>query len=123
MQTLKRFIVSSIVALVVTGTAHAVMLITPPLVPLGDVNFECQIINVSTAPLSVRMQVWGGSNNLISDSGVFTLNPGMSGGTGAVTNDLPRYCKFIVGGTKQAVRASAYLVDPSVGSISVVAAE
>ncbi len=123
MLTMKRFIAGWVVVLAVTGTAHAVTLITPPLVPLGDNNFECQIINVSTEALSVRMQVWGGSNNLISDSGVFTLNPGLGGIAGASTTDLPRYCKFIVDGMKRAVRASAYLVDPSVGSISVVVAE
>lgn len=122
MHTMKMFVVTTVIVLAATGPAYPATLITPPLVPLGEVTFACEVVNVSNTTRNIRIQIWGGSNNRILDA-FFTLDPRMTALTGAFSADQPRYCEITVNGKKRSIRASAYLFDPGVGSISVVAAE
>ena len=88
-----------------------VSLFTPPLDPGGTESrvLECHILNASDDVVVVRIQVLSvnDDNRLIRETVDFPLRPFQTSLIAATGLEAPRFCRFIVHGPKNAVRASA----------------
>jgi hypothetical protein len=111
--SLRTTLTIAVLTLVLSGTAHAAVLFTPPLDAGGtsDKVLECHIVNVHHTTSTVRIQVLDINGNTIRDTGTFPLLPGQASLTAGDGLEAPWYCKFTVSGTgttaADKVRASA----------------
>jgi hypothetical protein len=97
-------------------------LTTPPLVPNGNTQMDCYIINVGKKPRFVTIDVRTRTGDVVASwNGV--LNPDEEAVAIAQAAALPRSCRFIVEGQAKDFRASGLVVLPGTGSISALAAQ
>src|SRR5690349_18690530 len=95
---------------------------TPPLVPDGNSQMDCYIINVSKKPRYVVIDALDRPGTVVATwTGV--LNPGTEAVAIAKAIEGPRSCRFEVEGQAKDFRASGLVVVPGVGSISALAAQ
>lgn len=118
----RRLSLSALVsALALTGVAHAATLVSPPLVPEGNNFLDCYLVNVSDSPRAVIIQVFSREGTVIEEVET-TLDPGEEDVARATSPEQPRYCKFIVDGTRQEFRASILVRKNGVGALSALPA-
>jgi hypothetical protein len=103
------------------GGAHAATLVSPPLVPEGNNFLDCYLVNVSPEPRAVIIQVFSREGTVIEEVET-TLGPGQEDVARATAPELPRYCKFIVDGTRQEFRGSILVRKNGVGALSALPA-
>lgn len=103
-------------------TAHATTLFTPPLVPDGDNQLDCDLLNVSGQTRSATIQVLT-REGVVLESVDVTLHPGTEAVASVLADEQPRYCKFAVEGNKLHFRGSIVVRQPGVGSVSALSAE
>src|SRR5262245_48658249 len=104
------------------GTAQAATLFTPPLVPEGDNQLDCYLVNVSEKTRAATIQALDATGRVLKEVPV-TLAPGAELVATVEADAKPRYCKFIVDGPRAAFRASVLVRDDGGGSISALAAQ
>src|SRR5262249_40664067 len=103
-------------------TYNTTTLQTPPLVPDGNSQMDCYIINVSKRPRYVTIDALDRPGTVVATwNGV--LNPGTEAVAIAKAIEGPRSCRFEVEGQAKDFRASGLVVVPGVGSISALAAQ
>ena len=108
-------------ALAVVGGANAATLVSPPLVPEGTNFLDCYLVNVGTKPRAVTIQVFSREGVAVTTVET-TLDPGEEDVARAQSDQLPRYCKFIVKGSAKEFRASILVRQDGVGAISALPA-
>ena len=104
------------------GPSNTTTLSTPPLVPLGQSQLDCYIINVSHAARWVSIEALDKQGAVVA-SWSEVLSPDHEAVAIAAASDGPRSCRFVVEGLGKHFRASALVVSPTVGSISALPAE
>ena len=97
-------------------------LFTPPLVPDGNNQLDCYIINVSNKPRFVFIEALTKQGDVVAHWRE-NLAPGHEAVAIANAADGPRSCRFAVEGAGKHFRASGLVVMPGVGSISALTAE
>jgi hypothetical protein len=100
-------------------------LATPPLVPDGNSQLDCYIINVSKKDRYVTIEALDRAGE-VKASWEGSLEPGTE--AVAIAKALPapagpRSCRFVVEGQAKDFRASGLVVVPGLGSISALAAQ
>jgi hypothetical protein len=120
-RTLTLFLLLGLVLM--AGVAQAVTLFTPPLFPDGDSQIDCYLVNVSNEVRHVTIEVLNRDGELVREPVVVVLYPGTEEVASAPASDKPRYCKFVVDGTRSNVRASILVRKPGIGSISALSAQ
>ncbi len=113
---------SLLVLILATGIAQAATLFTPPLVPEGENQLDCYLVNVSNKTRAARIESLNRMGDLKGFADVI-LNPGEERVVTVPASDEPRYCRFIVEGGRAQYRASVLVRDPNAGSISALPAE
>ena len=122
------FTVALLLGLVLlTGATHeergrTATLFTPPLVPEGENQLDCYLVNVSNKLREATIQVLNRDGEVLLSVDV-ALNPGAEEVATVVANELPRYCKLVVDGGKNHFRASILVRKDGDGSISALSAE
>jgi hypothetical protein len=102
--------------------SYTTTLATPPLVPDGNAQLDCYIINVGKKPRFVTIDALTRTGVVVASwSGV--INPETEEVAVAKATDQPRSCRFVVEGPAKDFRASGLVVAPGVGSISALAAQ
>ena len=96
---------------------------TPPLFPDGESQIDCYLVNVSNEVRHVTIEVLNRDGELVREPVVVALYPGTEEVASAPASDKPRYCKFVVDGTRSNVRASILVRKPGIGSISALSAQ
>jgi len=104
------------------GAIHAATLFTPPLVPGGDNQLDCYLVNVSDTLRKATIEVLNRDGEVLKSVDV-ELYPGAEEVATVEADELPRYCKFVVDGDKDQFRASILVRKDSDGSISALSAE
>jgi hypothetical protein len=79
------------------GATHAVTLFTPPLVPEGENQLDCYLINVSDELRKATIEVLNRNGEVLKSVDV-ALYPGTEEVATVEADELPRYCKFVVDG-------------------------
>ena len=102
-------------------SAHAAVLVSPPLVPDGDNVLDCYLVNVGQKTRTVVIDVFARDGSVI-ESVATTLGPGEEDVARAEADQLPRYCRFTVTGPKSEYRASILIRQTGVGAISALPA-
>ena len=110
-------------AAALSGVAQAATLYTPPLVPQGGRDLNCNVVNVSATAKTLRIQLLNLSGGIVKDSNDIVLAPGEVGFDFADGSEGPLYCKFTVNGAKTTVRTSSCVFEAGVGCIAVVQGE
>jgi hypothetical protein len=106
----------------VAGSTHAATLFTPALVPLGDNQLDCYLVNVSDQVREATIEVRNRDGEVLKSVDV-TLSPGAEDVATVEASEAPRYCKFVVDGGKNHFRASILVRKDGEGSISALSAE
>jgi hypothetical protein len=119
-------LLGSLAPTLVAGAAPApeptTTLFSPPLVPGGKNVLDCYLVNVSDKTRAVKITA-------LTKEGVVVatfdgkLKPGQENVAKIDASKSPRYCKFVVEGTRSDFRASILVVQEGVGSISALSAE
>lgn len=113
--------------LLLAGAAESATLFTPPLVPDGNNVLDCYLSNISTKTRQVTIHVFNRLGEDVVEPVSAMLNPGEERvATAAASDDpseAPRYCKFVVEGSRTDYRGSALVRKEGEGSISAIAAE
>jgi len=104
------------------GAAHTATLFTPPLVPDGENQLDCYLVNVSDKRREATIEVLNRDGAVLKSVDVM-LDPGAHAVATALANELPRYCEFIVEGGRSHFRASILVRQLGAGSISALPAE
>jgi hypothetical protein len=104
------------------GAAHTATLSTPPLVPDGENELDCYLVNVSDKRREATIEVLNRDGAVLKSVDVM-LDPGAHAMATALANELPRYCEFTVEGGRPYFRASILVRQPGTGSISALPAE
>jgi hypothetical protein len=117
----KRILMSVLFSMLAATAGQAATLVSPPLVAEGKSFLDCYLVNVSDEPRAVRIEVFSREGEVIEFVET-TLEPGEEDVARATAPELPRYCKFIVDGTRADFRASILVRRPGVGSISALPA-
>jgi hypothetical protein len=117
----KRILMSVLFSMLAATAGQAATLVSPPLVPEGKSFLDCYLVNVSDEPRDVRIEVFSREGEVIQFVET-TLEPGEEDVARATSPELPRYCKFIVDGTRAEFRASILVRRPGIGSISALSA-
>lgn len=101
----RRFLLASVLPVVLAEAAYAATIFTPPVIPDDDGTFFCLVTNVSAKTLDIQIDV-------------FDMNGGTSGHFGFVTPPLAtraalghgasgdRFCQVTVDGGRNTIRAS-----------------
>jgi hypothetical protein len=112
MSLTRRFLVTSVLPVVLAEAAYAATISTPPVIPDDNGTFFCLVTNVSAKTLDVQIDV-------------FDVNGGTSGHFGFITPPLAtraalghgasgdRFCQITVDGSKNAIRASVEVLSSS----------
>jgi len=95
---------------------------TPPLVPDGNSQLDCYIINVGKKDRYVAIDALDRNGNVVA-SWDGTIEPGTEEVAIAKASAGPRSCRFVVEGQSKDFRASGLVVVPGIGSISALAAQ
>jgi hypothetical protein len=106
----------------VAGATYAATLFTPPLVPDGENQLDCYLVNVSDKLREATIQVLNRNGEVLRSVDV-ALNPGAEEVATVEAHEFPRYCKFVVDGGKNHFRASILVRKDGDGSISALSAE
>ena len=106
----------------VAGAARAATLFSPPLVPGGANQLDCYLVNVSDQIRQAVIEVLNRDGTVLKSVPV-TLDPGTEEVATVLASESPRYCKFVVEGTRYHFRASILVRQEDVGSISALAAQ
>ena len=106
----------------VAGAAHAATFSTPPLVPDGENQLDCYLVNVSDKRREVTIEVLNRNGAVLKSVDVI-LYPRAEAVATVLASDLPRYCEFIVEGERSHFRASILVRQQGVGAISALPAE
>ena len=122
--TLKRILTSAVVLGLGLGigAAQAATLFTPPLVPLGQNQLDCYLVNVSNQARAVTIEVRNKEGEVLPPVFEGTLEPGQEKVATVEADRGPRYCKFVVQGSRVYFRASVLVRQEYVGSISALPA-
>lgn len=110
------------IALTLGTAVQAATLISPPLVPEGTNFLDCYLVNVGAKARPVTIQIFNREGAVIK-SVELTLDPGQEDVARAQSDELPRYCKFIVKGSAKDFRASILVRQDGVGAISALPAQ
>ncbi|HXH12441.1 MAG TPA: hypothetical protein VNP04_22070 [Alphaproteobacteria bacterium] len=108
--------------MLIAWAAHATTLFTPPLVPDGDNQLDCYLLNVSGQTRSATIEVLTREGRVLESIDV-TLHSGTEAVASVLADAQPRYCKFVVEGNKLHFRGSILVRQPGVGSVSALSAE
>ena len=108
---------------VTAAAAQAATLFSPPLVPLGDNQLDCYLLNVSDEVRGATIVVLNREGQPVVEPVSVTLQPGEERVATAPASDEPRYCKFVVEGARFNYRASVLVRKGGEGSISALSAE
>jgi hypothetical protein len=95
---------------------------TPPLVPDGNSQIDCYIINVGKKSGFVEIEALDKQGNIVA-SWSEMVAPAEEAVAIATATNGPRSCRFAVEGTGRDFRASGLVVVPGVGSIIALPAE
>ena len=106
---------------VLVTPAEATTLVSPPLVPEGTNFLDCYLVNVGTKPRPVTIEVFSREGVAVTTVDT-TLDPGEEDVARATSDQLPRYCKFVVKGSAKEFRASILVRQEGVGAISALPA-
>jgi hypothetical protein len=112
-----------LLGLIITAAAQAATLFSPPLVPLGENQLDCYLLNVSDQVRGATIVVLNREGKPVVDPVSVTLQPGEERVATAEASVEPRYCKFVVEGARFYYRASVLVRKDGEGSISALAAE
>jgi hypothetical protein len=75
------------------GAAYAVTLFTPPLVPNGNNQLDCYLVNVSDRVREATIEVRNRDGEVLKSVAV-TLDPGTEEVASVEADEQPRYCKI-----------------------------
>ena len=107
MQTLRTMLGTAVLSLLLTATADATTVVTPPVRINAGSGYSCLLVNVSNKPRTLTVQVlnaFTGSaiyeNTTTVDPNVFT---GVQSGSAA---DMLIYCRFTIDASKAKFRAA-----------------
>jgi hypothetical protein len=105
----------------IAAAAQAATLFTPPLVPLGTNQLDCYLVNISDQIRTATIDVLNRSGEVLNSVPV-TLNPGEEKVATVLASEEPRYCKFVVDGSRIHFRGTVLVRQEGVGSISALPA-
>ena len=101
----RRFLLAWVLAAALAATAHAVTVVTSPVIPDDDGTFFCVVTNVSFRTLTLKIEVFdvnGGSSGSFN----FTVPPlATRAGLGRGANG-DRFCQITVDGGRTSIRTS-----------------
>ena len=112
MSLCRRFLLASVLPVILAEAAYATTISTPPVIPDDNGTFFCLVTNVSAKTLDVQIDV-------------FDMNGGTSGHFGFVTPPLAtraalghgasgdRFCGITVDGGRNTIRASVEVLSSS----------
>jgi hypothetical protein len=112
MSLTRRFVLASVLPVILAEAVYAATISTPPVVPDDNGTFFCLVTNVSAKTLDVQIDV-------------FDVNGGTSGHFGFITPPLStraalghgasgdRFCQITVDGGKNTIRASVEVLSSS----------
>ena len=107
-----RFLLASVLPVLVARTAHATTVFTPPVIPDDDGTFFCLVTNVSTRTLTIGIDVLDMNGGISRHIGL-TVPPLMTRaalGRGATSD---RACRITVDGGRSTIRASVEVLSSS----------
>jgi hypothetical protein len=87
--------------------ARAATLYTSTLPPGPGESLNCAVVNASTKPVEVTIDVLGVTGTLITGGSPFTLGPGAGAGQSVGAAENPTHCRFTVEGRAKAIRGRA----------------
>ena len=106
-------VVMAAFAATLSSQAHAATLYTQGASSIAAETLYCQAVNVKSAPVDVTIEVHHIDGTVLSSSnGPITIQPGHIAGRSSSQSGAD-YCKFIVAGSKRAVRAAAFFSNPA----------
>jgi hypothetical protein len=88
-------LIGTLLSLASPPVARAASMFAGPLFPTGNDTCECEIVNVTTSPKSVQIQVISATGTVLTDTGVFTLGAGQAAAGVSPTSNQQQYCKFV----------------------------
>src|SRR5262249_4783276 len=112
MSLARRFLLASVLSVVLAGAADAATIFTPPVIPDDDGSFFCLVTNVSSQTLAVMIDVLdlNGGPRGHAGSPVPPLETRAAPGHGASGD---RVCRITVNGGKTTIRASVEVLSSS----------
>src|SRR5262245_44230101 len=112
MSLVRRFLLASVLPVVLGQAAYATTIFTPPVIPNDDGSFFCLVTNVSTRTLVVMIDVLDMNGGTAGHFG-FTVPPLVTRaalGNGASDG---RVCRITTDGSKNSIRASVEVLSSS----------
>ena len=108
----RRFLLASVLPLVLAEAAYATTIFTPPVIPDDDGTFFCLVTNVSAKTLVIMIDVLdlnGGTTGHIG----FTVPPLETRAAPGHGASGDRFCQITVDGSKNTIRASVEVLSSS----------
>jgi hypothetical protein len=112
MSLCQRFLLASVLSLILAQAAHATTIFTPPVVPDDDGTFFCLVTNVSAKPLTVMIDVLDMNGGTAKHFG-FTVGPLETRAALGEGDSGGRACRITTDGSRSALRASVEVFSSS----------
>jgi len=108
----QRFLLASVLSVILAGAAGATTIFTPPVVPDDDGNFFCLVTNVSARPVTVMIDVLDMNGATARHFG-FTVRPLETRAALGEGDSGGRVCRITADGSRSAIRASVEVFSSS----------
>ena len=108
----QRFLLASVLSVILAEAAGATTIFTPPVVPDDDGTFFCLVTNVSARPLTVMIDVLDMNGGTAKHFG-FTVAPLETRAALGEGDSGGRVCRITADGSRSAIRASVEVFSSS----------
>jgi hypothetical protein len=112
MSLARRFLLASVLPVVLAGAANAATLFTPPVIPDDDGSFFCLVTNVSSQTLVIMIDVLDLNGGTSGHFG-FTVPPLETRAAPGHGASGDRVCRITASGGKTTIRASVQVLSSS----------
>ena len=106
--TLRTLVVTTALVLMIAGAARAAELSTAPMFRSGTHLLVCGIVNISSAPQTIRVRIYDTNGDITTDSGDFVIPARATRSFGVVSSG---HCRFTTVNAKTLFRASISVWD------------
>jgi hypothetical protein len=108
----RRFLLASVLPVVLAEAVYAATIFTPPVIPDDDGTFFCLVTNVSTRTLDVQIDVLDFNGGRTGHAG-FTVPPLETRAAPGHGASGDRFCQITVDGGRNTIRASVEVFSSS----------
>ena len=112
MSLFRRFLLASVLPVVLAEAAYATTIFTPPVIPDDNGSFFCLVTNVSARTLAVMIEVLDMNGGTTGHTG-FTVPPLETRAAPGHGASGDRFCQITVDSGKSTIRASVEVLSSS----------